>query len=444
MNNSQLISGSLAVFYPCRVKETTRIKRVLALWKRKRKRQLRKLRNACLPLTDLMDSNWVRDEMDDVLNHVFMNGNEYAPYALRCIENEYRESREGKQHSKETNVVISRFHMDVPIKPDSIGKGISVDGLLIFSLNLDNMVGSFIINLNFDDLTIENVIFLKHIFYKRYIVNINPSQSDLKIQDSKFFHRMNLGQSRFNNITVPEYVISQSLQLWKYLKWDIDFRARYSLLEVDSCVCRKAAYGLLLADEGYDFVPNDVVDRCFYDSHGHSLDLSTRKNYKYFVFGQNGIIINSGDKLWDDALRRTANYFFGMGYCQTYHHSYNPPELRTEIAGVGKGRFKTFLKAVELHYLVNVATTNEIEVRQQSHVNPFVFLKRAYRLWEIIYELDINPYHRDDVIIERFGISKKIEELKEEYKSILNLTIGYSTVFIAICTLIFTIAQLCR
>lgn len=118
--------------------------------------------------------------------------------------------------------------------------------------------------------------------------------------------------------------------------------------------------------------------------------------------------------------------------------------MRTGIAGVGKGRFKTFLKAVELHYLVNTATTNEIEVRQQSHVNPFVFLKRAYRLWEIIYELDMNPYHRDDVIIERFGITTKIAELKEEYKSILDLTIGYATVFIAIFTLIFTIAQLCR
>lgn len=428
MCSHNLVSGSLVVFYPCRIKETRRIRRVLSLWKQRRQRQLRQLHNARLPLTELMDAEWVRDEMDDVLKRMFMDGNSYAPYATQCILQEYTGTREGKQHSKETNIVLSRFRMSIPYRLESICKEISVDGTLIFSVNLDNLVGNFIVNLNFKDFHIDDIIFLKHVFYKRYSVKINPSEA----------------AKQHPNITIPEFVISQSLHLWEDLKWDIDFRARYSLLEIDSDVCSKVAYGLLQADEGYNFVPEGVINNSFTDSLGHPCDLSTRKNYKYFVSGQNGIIINNGGKLWNDALKRISDNFFGRGCHKSYHHEYIPPALQTEIAGVGKDRFKTFLKAVELHYLVNTATTNEIEVRQQSHVNPFVFLKRAFRLWEIIYELDMNPYYRDDVIIDRFGITNKIAELKEEYKSILNLTIGYATVLIAIFTLAFTIIQICR
>lgn len=438
MDCENLITGSLAVFYPCRIKNTSRIKRALSLWKKRRQRQLRQLHNSRLPLTDLMDAEWVRDEMDDVLSNVIPNWDCYAPYATRCIQEEYRESREGKQHSKETNIVLSRFRMAMPEQKNN---KINVDGLLIFSLNLDNLVGTFIINLNFKKLKVGDVIFLKHVFYKRYVVAINHLNSEGQLQNNNYFHCEIIDQNQFQNITIPEYVIAQSLHLWKGIKWSIDFRARYSLLEVDTCVCRRIAYGLLMADEGYEFVPSHVIRQLFIGANNLPLDLSTRRNYSYYVSGQNGIIIKRKSY---KSLRQNANNFFMRGIRQNHHHQYYPPELRTGIAGIGKGRFKTFLKAVELHYLVNTATTNEIEVRQQSHINPLVFIKRAYRLWEIIYELDMNPYHRDDVIIERFGITNKIAELKEEYKSILNLAIGYATVFIAVFTLIFTIAQLCR
>lgn len=442
---SPYISGSLAVFYPCRIKETRRIKRVLSLWKQRRQRQLRQLHNARLPLTELMDAEWIRDEMDDVLKRMFIGGNVHAPYATQCIQEEFRETREGKQHSKETNIVLSRFRMSF-LKDSAKGDEKichtkeSIEGILIFSLNLDNLVGTFVVNLNFTNLTVDDIIFLKHVFYKRYTVSIdllNPDEQSIDNCD-------NLGESPYPKITIPEFVISQSLHLWKDLKWDIDFRARYSLLEINKDVYNKDAYGLLMADECYDFVPEDVIESCFTDREGNTLNLSTRINYKYFVSDLNGIIINLEDRRCVETLKCRANEFFGRGCHKSYHHEYNPPEIEADIAGVGKGRFRTFLKAIELHYLVNVATTNEIEVRQQSHVNPFVFLKRAYRLWEIIYELDMNPYHRDDVIIERFGITKKIAELREEYKSILNLTIGYATVLIAIFTLAFTIIQICR
>lgn len=444
----QKISGSLAVFYPCRVKETARIKRVLSLWKHKRQRQIRTLRNGHHPLTDLMDTCWVRTEMDDCLNRVFLSNSEVCPYATRCIQKEYEENREGKQHAKETNIVISRFQMTFTWK----GLCKTVDGLLLFSLNLDNLVGTYIVNLNFDSFTADQIIFLKHIFYKRYTVSIKPAENKdtcdrkCKVNCRRIpgkFSCVSISNLYFENITIPEFVISQSNFIWNKLKWNIDFRARYSLLEINQSVTDSVVYGLINADEGYRYVPCNKIEALFVKN-GSVTDISTRSLYSYHISGQNGLIINSENKLQWEYLMFETQQFFNQGHHQPYHNTYCPPELRSCIAGVGKGRFKTFLKAVELHYLVNAATTNEIEIRQQSHVNPFVFLRRAYRLWEIIYEIDMNPYHSDQAINDRFGTTEKVNALKEEYKSILNLTIGYSTVLIAIFTLVFTILQLCR
>lgn len=448
------ISGSLAVFYPCRIKETWRIKRVLSTWKRKRKRQIRSMRNGRHPLTDLMDASWVKAEMDDCLNQIFLSDTDTQPYATECIRQEYEESREGKQHSKETNIVISHFQMIYPwetfLDNNSLGDTpIIVDGLLLFSLNLDNLVGTFIVNLNFENLTVDQIIFLKHIFYKRFTVSIRPLDGTMNCE-CKYFDNCEIGHCfhscvpdsnlNFDEITIPEFVIAQSDFIWRKLKRGIDFRARYSLLEINNSVSDCVAYGLINADEGYRYVPHDKIALLY----TKNTDISTRIIYSYHISGHNGLIINNKNPKILKSCLTDAQRFFKQGNHQSYHSRYNPPELISCIAGVGKGRFKTFLKAVELHYLVNAATTNEIEIRQQSHINPFVFLKRAYRLWEIIYEIDMNPYHTDNAINAEFGISRKVNELKDEYKSILDLTIGYSTILIAIFTLAFTILQLCR
>lgn len=451
MNSSKLLSGSLTVFYPCRVKQTSRIKRVLSMWKHRRKRQLRVLRNGRRPLTDLMDAQWIRCEMDDALNRIFLSSRKASPYATECIKNEYCENWESKQSAKETSITLSRFQMSFCHKGSAVNESserklITVDGLLLFSLNLDNLVGTFIVNLCFDNLTVEQIIFLKHIFYKRFTVEIlsegkTAHNCKLKVKDNSCLYafKHSSGQS-FMKITIPEYVIANSDNIWKLLKGGVDFRARYSLLEINREISDKLMYGLINADEGFRDVPKQKISETFYDKNGNR-SLSTRNQYSYYVVGQNGLIINKSP------LTRLVNYkecFFGQGEKQSYHIKYDVPTYSSCIAGVCKGRFKTFLKSVELHYLVNAVTTNEIEVRQQSHVNPFIFIRRAFRLWEIIYEIDMNPYHTDKRINESFETTQKVHELKEEYKSILNLTIGYATVLIAIFTLIFTIAQLCR
>lgn len=455
------ISGKLAVFYPCRIKETGRIKHAIYTWKFRRKRQLRILHNCHYPLTDLMDDIHIREQMDAILNGILHSNDDSAPSATDCIKADYGENREGKQHSKELSIVVSQFRLEFsrhnenyPVESVN-SKHIEIKtlkGILIFSLNLDNMVGCFIVNLYFEDFTVEDIIFLKHIFYKRYIVKIeNLTLSRCKTchnpQNRKQYQCLipsyDVNSRATQETTLPQYVISQNRIPWRWLKWNIDFRARYSLLEIDGPVDHQSAYGLINADEGYDSVPyGKVVDAFFRNGvDSTARDLSTRDAYSYYVIGQNGLIIN-----WHEGLstRVKAKNFFDDGHCMDHHVEYESPRWSSCIAGVGKGRFKTFLKAVELHYLVNTATTNEIEIRQQSHINPFVFLKRAYRLWEIIYEIDMNPYHTDNAIISEFGITDKVHALKDEYKSILNLTIGYVATLIAIFTLIFTVAQLCR
>lgn len=455
------ISGKLAVFYPCRIKETARIKHAISTWRRRRKGQLRVLHNDHFPLTDLMDDRYIRDQMDTILNGIFNSNDECAPSATDCIMADYGENREGKQHSKELSIVVSRFNLAFDrhntcytVESANSNHVITkfLKGMLIFSLNLDNMVGCFIVNLHFDDYTIEDVIFLKHIFYKRYIVKIeslplsrsNPCPYPYNCRYCGcLIPSCCIDDRTIQEVTLPQYVISQNHIPWRWLKWNIDFRARYSLLEIDSSFDYKSMYGLINADEGYDSVPNGkIIDSFFCNGiDSKTKDLSTREAYSYYVIGQNGLIIN-----WHEgaSTRIKAKNFFDDGRSASHHLDYEPPRWSSCIAGVGKGRFKTFLKAVELHYLVNTATTNEIEIRQQSHINPFIFLKRAYRLWEIIYEIDMNPYHTDDAIITEFGITSKVHALKDEYKSILNLTIGYATILIAIFTLIFTVAQLCR
>ena len=113
------------------------------------------------------------------------------------------------------------------------------------------------------------------------------------------------------------------------------------------------------------------------------------------------------------------------------------------IAGVGKN-YPKFLRSVEIHYLVNCVKTSEIEERKISYWNPIIFFQREKRIWNVLYDLEMNRSHVDCCIINAFGIMGDIQDLREEHRALMSHTIGYFGAIFAIITVICTIVQMVK
>lgn len=112
------------------------------------------------------------------------------------------------------------------------------------------------------------------------------------------------------------------------------------------------------------------------------------------------------------------------------------------LPGLQEDFFPAYLKTVEVHYLINKVNTNEIAVHDRSFLKPWIFLKRLFLLWEILYELDTHRYHVHKTFMERFGIYRELETIRAEYNSLLTHAMSHFSVIIAISAAILTVLQL--
>ena len=83
--------------------------------------------------------------------------------------------------------------------------------------------------------------------------------------------------------------------------------------------------------------------------------------------------------------------------------------------------------------------TSEFSKQDKSYFNPITFIKRGFKLWKIIYELDINKSHQDEGMLTSFGVIENMHKIKEEYQSILTHGMAYFALMIAIVSLLATI-----
>lgn len=438
-----LYSGSLNVYFPCKLKETSRFRSRLKMIKRVMARQYQYAVRTDAPLTDLMDLKDFREEKEAILdfmgNSLKLPMNEYSPYALPCLQDEYRTSREDGQFAKNTNTVLSRFKLEYD-ELTSGENGVEINGVLLYNINWDNAVGTTIVVLNFKNLQSDDLILLKHLFYKRAKVKIieyskvSVGKCD-NCQGGCKFKCLDYSPAdidKYNDITFQEYVMMKNPICKNDLEYPVGTRARYSLMEIEepdiTHYNELEIYGLLYADEGWWHTKGDKTKLT---------PIRYKDYYQLYVAGCNGLVVTQKEKVRkfvDD-----KNRFFASLQPQLGHVKYVKQKYAYCIAGLQKKCFPNFLKTVELHYLTNVVATSEITEKQHSYFNPFIFVKRGYQLWKIIYELDINLYYHNKEMQEAFGVKKYMQDIKEEYNLILQHGVNFLVAILTVLTLLTSI-----
>lgn len=391
-----LYSGTLNIYFPCELKNSKEIKRARKMWKDIAQCHRRGTRSQRLPNTNQMDLLAFREQKENILRAyqafwamhlgITLPNDDVGCYATQEIANEYRHPREDNLFVKNVSLLISTFEVKYrPLTEDN--DGVKIKGQLFFSVNVDNNVATAIVILNFENLRVDDVILLKHTFYKRCHISI---YEDRILQ---------------NVDTFQEYVTSKLRAIYPYLKDDIDSRARYMLLEVeepidfsqDEAQRDSIIYAMLTSDEGWEHAENI---RC---SLGRNR--STRDLYKLYYNSQNAIIVSSSTE-YSRYLQEKACFWKRIIHAPNHIERPTFTECRN-IAGIDKHLYARYLKTVEIDYLITNVQTNEISDKiSKSLLNPIKLECRAYKLWKILNELDLNLYHIDNTMLRSFGVTK--------------------------------------
>lgn len=462
-------TGNLSFYFPCSVKSSRRLNIFNKRWKRWHWRQVRHIHHTHSSLTELMDLEQNRRINESLLIHLRMTiggagcNDELSPFALKCMQRAYRRNREDNLFTKNVQYLLSRFRLTYSYEDGHLKKSINCEGILLLNVNADNSIATCIVTLHFKDLAVEDIILLKHIFYKRLLVNIQERERSMNSRNnctccSSFECYNGDVKGPIEQTTIQDYVNKKFCHYYipSMLDYDVDYRARYSFLELHDnlpeisfdkrCgICSfwkynnkesaiRQLYGMFVADEGYEHVNIANCRQAF------SKNISHRNEYSMFLSGLNVIMINHSKE-----KRRQCK-----DEQKHFEKRYNAPQgdIHAEpieglcIPGLLEECFPSFLKSVEIHYLINKITTNEIILHDRSYLYPWIFLKRLILLWGILYELDSHKYHINNDFHEAFGIPNQLEIIRQEYNGLLTYTLSFIMGIIAILTMILTLLQL--
>lgn len=68
MSESITYTGSLSVYFPCKLRKSIELSRLNKRWDRRRKHQVRQIRSQKQPMTELMDNDLYRQENEFLLS----------------------------------------------------------------------------------------------------------------------------------------------------------------------------------------------------------------------------------------------------------------------------------------------------------------------------------------------------------------------------------------
>lgn len=458
-----LYSGSISFFFPCKLKNTLAIRYLNQRWKKWRDRQIHRVHAFHWPLTDLMDLQCNRDENEYLLS-ILQNSlrtesvepfvdDRISPYALKCLQLAYRKNREDNLFAKNASIPLARFQIEYKRGHNGC---IKTEGILLYNVNADNLVGTLILVLNFKNLLPIDIILLKHILYKRLTVKVKEYTMQCQCvacdncnKNQQFGCVTGCLRRETRQTTMQSYMNEKFGLLRDFHKQlDIDFRARYSFMELttnvpefiigneilsNQSIIARELYGILYADEGYSSVSQQKLLQAF------AHNLSTRNDYSVFTCFQNVLLVTH---CWNRRiLCKIRHADFERHYIEPANHIQTESIIGQCIPGIVEEYFPAFLKSAEIHYLVNNIMTSEIEVHDKSYIYPWIFLKRLKVLWELLYELDINRYHINGDFLDAFGINRSMEKIQKEYDNVISHSMSYFAALIAIFTLVFTILQ---
>lgn len=194
-------------------------------------------------------------------------------------------------------------------------------------------------------------------------------------------------------------------------------------------------YGMLTCDEGWRHAEN--IERVLGEN------CSTRDTYKLYYNSKNAIIVTSRiDYL--QYLREEAGVWRRIIHAPNH---IEPPAFVAyrDIAGVDKHLYAKYLKTVEIDYLItNVATSEISDKISKSLFNPIKLTYRAYKLWKILNELDLNLYHIDNSMHRSFGVTRRIRDIRQEYNEIVGTLTNFLLLLVALLTLFATIVTILK
>ena len=336
------------------------------------------------------------------------------------------------------------------------------EGVLLLNINADNHVATLVVTLDFHDRQAIDLIYLKHIFFKRLLVTIEEYEVSLDGDCSsckRFACFKENGRHIPRRMTIQDFINEKAQKILhrKKLAYDVDYRARYSFIELtkpEITLLTKTAkynelynfqkkenerlmqelYGIMMSDEGNVYVPlKKLFD--FFEN-----DYSYRIGYHMFLSGLNVMIVTKD--IGNRNKCKQEHALFEKGYDEPHENIQTEPIVGKCIPGVLEEYFPSFLKTVEIHYLINKITTNEIAYHERSFLYPWIFLRRLWLLWEILYDVDSHKYHINQNFHEKFGILKQLEGIRMEYNMLLNHTLSYSMALITVIAAFFTFVQL--
>lgn len=426
------INGTINVYFPCEV-NVGDISKTRRRWNACRQRQQGYVKRYNLPSTELYDNVIFRDELECILlqfwnKYFYKSDSTYSPFATEGVKKSYYGLREDSLFSKNVSAQISPIQLTFQ---NIFDNNLKIKGNVLLNINIENGLGTIIVALALVGMKPEDIFLLKHAFYKRlYVVDNSNRQS------------------------VQAFVCELLTTKLKRLKINnIDFRARYSFLELYDTYDfnnMEVYYGLLNADESYISSKKENLTRIFDNN------LFNRDTRGYFVSKTNALVLhNIIQERHGDGVTITENITDGKRNslkecCQKLvlphqismrdeKYYYTTDHVSCPVAGTKNNLFPEFLRAVELHYMLDKVSSSEIVNQRRSAINPIIFIPRAYQLWTIIYEKAVNKYHINENLMEAFGINANLEKVNSEYKSLQQLIVNFTMILISFFSLLTAI-----
>jgi len=326
-------------------------------------------------------------------------------------------------------------------------------GYLIFNINLNSFKNKGLFSNK--EYKSDAIIFLKHLFYKKRLKvqttnPYNPNCNGIAIQEwtAKYF------KSLMNALGIVHPFINN-----KYIAFD------YSIIELNNiknsdkkCISIEdiehvknkyinQLYGLLVSDEGWNYVPTLHLRRKFHDNY-----FSTRKHTCTFVIGYNALIINQSDDTYVRPYKEYAVKWFekymqeekDFNYCSYFTISSCIPGLENHI-------FQVFINSIYknkiLEQTIKLQNKNDKSIQQlEKTLSQLTDALETHSLY--LGEIkDVENY-----IHKEFGINEKIRKIQGNYQHKNNKlktrydeqqnnsvrTLTYATIIITLCVAIFS------
>lgn len=306
----------------------------------------------------------------------------------------------------------------------------------ILTINNNEHFGCLIFNIDFSSFKdnglfckkqfkLDALIFLKHLFYKKRLKVSTDFQENISLQqwNAKYIKALFkvLNIEEYNNPIGTYKTFDYSILELNNIKDNDDLILQVDNIENIKIEYAHQLYGLLVSDEGWQYVPELHLSKKFSNNY-----FSTRKHTCTFIIGYNALIINQTDKKLTNPLK-----IYSIDWFKKYHHSdsFNYTDFFTFtpcIPGLENHLFQVFTHSAYKNYKLEFTkeSINRKSIVHNNISNDIHGLENTLKnLTNILETHAMNMgeiKEAQDYIEKEFGINEKIIDLKRKYNYRIN------------------------